>query len=290
VIGANLRITKNKTVISLYLENSAVVDYRQKLLLMSDVHFDSRYCDRKLLKRDLETASRENAFIFIAGDFFDAMQGRKDMRGRYDELLPEYKTDKYFDVIVEDAATFLKPYQKHIIMFGYGNHETSVIRHQQTDILSRLVGALNSGQEHKVQTGGYGGWVRFMFHNGNTPKGSVKYRYHHGKGASAFASDGIMEDKRQAATAPDADIVHSGHNHNEYVHTVAREVLNNKGIVEYSQQVYIRTPGYKSAYIQDEAGLSWEYATMGAPKPLGSVWVTIGFKDTPKVLEVTKTF
>lgn len=286
-----MRITKNKTVISLYLENSAVVDYRQKLLLMSDVHFDSRYCDRKLLKRDLDTASRENAFIFIAGDFFDAMQGRKDMRGNYDELRPEHKVNNYFNAITEDAAEFLKPYQEQIILFGYGNHETAVIRHQQIDLLSMLVGALNSGKEHKIQTGGYGGWVRFMFHSGKVSQGSIKYRYHHGKGASAFASDGIMEDKRQAATAPDADIVHSGHNHNEYIHTVAREVLTGKGNVEYSPQVYIRTPGYKSAYLQDEQGLSWEYATMGAPKPLGSVWVTIGFvAKRPQVLEATKTF
>lgn len=285
-----MRITKNKTVISLYLENSAVVDYRQKLLLMSDVHFDSRYCDRKLLKRDLETASRENAFIFIAGDFFDAMQGKRDMRGNYDELRTEYKVNDYFNAIVSDAAEFLKPYQSQLILMGYGNHETAVIRHQQIDLLSMLVGALNSGQEHKVQTGGYGGWVRFMFQSGKTPQGSIKYRYHHGKGASAFASDGIMEDKRQAATAPDADIVHMGHNHNEYVHTVAREVLTGKGNVEYSPQIYIRTPGYKSAYIQDEAGLSWEYATMGAPKPLGAVWVTLGYTGRPSVLEATKTF
>lgn len=285
-----MRITKNKTVISLYLENSAVVDYRQKLLLMSDIHYDSKYCDRKLLKRDLDNASKENALVLIAGDFFDAMQGKRDMRGSYDELRPEYKTDKYFDVIVDDAAAFLKPYQQNIVMFGYGNHETSVIRHQQTDLLSRLVGALNSGQDHKIQTGGYGGWVRFMFQNGGVPKGSLSYHYHHGKGASAFVSDGIMDDKRQATSIPGADIVHFGHNHKEYTHTVGQEILNGKGNVEYKFMLFVRTPGYKSAYIQDEQGLSWEYATMGTPTPIGSVGITIGFRNTPKVLEVTKTF
>ena len=102
--GVLLRITKNKQVISLYLENSAVVDFRQKLLLMSDIHYDSKYCDRKLLKRDLDNANKENALILIAGDFFDAMQGKKDLRGSYDELRPEYKTDKYFDVIVDEIG------------------------------------------------------------------------------------------------------------------------------------------------------------------------------------------
>lgn len=284
-----MRITKNKTVISLYLENSAVVDYRQKLLLMSDVHFDSRYCDRKLLKRDLETASRENAFIFIAGDFFDAMQGKRDMRGNYDELRTEYKVNDYFNAIVSDAAEFLKPYQKQIILFGYGNHETAVIRHQQIDLLSMLVGALNSGQEHKVQTGGYGGWVRFMFQD-KSPKGSIAYKYHHGKGANAFVSDGIMDDKRQAVSAPDADIVHFGHNHKEYTHTITQERLSGKGIIEYRPVIYVRTPGYKNAFIQDEQGLSWEVATMGSPTPIGAVGITLGYRNRPKVLEVTKTF
>lgn len=260
---------------------------------MSDIHYDSKYCDRKLLKRDLDNANKENALILIAGDFFDAMQGKKDLRGSYDELRPEYKTDKYFDVIVDDAAAFLKPYQKQIIMFGYGNHETSVMRHQQTDLISRLVGALNNGQEHKIQTGGYGGWVRFMFQNGKkgtTPQGSVAYKYHHGKGASAFVTDGIMDDKRAAASVPDADIVHFGHNHKEYVHTVPQETLNGKGIVEYKYQLYVRTPGYKDAFFQDDTGLSWEVATIGAPQPRGSVYVTLGFRNRPMVLGYEKTF
>lgn len=285
-----MRITRNRNVISLYLEDSATADYRRKLLLMSDIHYDSKYCDRKLLKRDLDRAITDDGYVFIAGDFFDAMQGKKDMRGSYDELRPEYRTDKYFDVIVDDAYEFLKPYQKQLIMFGYGNHETSVIRHQQTDLLSRLTGALNSGQDHKVQTGGYGGWVRLMFHSGKTPRGSLTYWYHHGKGASAIVTDGIMDDKRTAAVIPDADICHYGHNHKEYVHTVARVRLSGKGLPERADQLHVRTPGYKSAHLQDDDGLSWDFAQL-APAPVGSVWVTIGTAaGRPKVLEYTKIY
>lgn len=259
--------------------------------MMSDLHVDSIYCDRKLLKRDLDMAKKNDAWIVIPGDLFDAMQGKKDPRGSLDELRPELKTEKYFDVLVDTVAEFLMPYQEHILLFGYGNHETSVIRHNSTDLISRLVGVLNNGKQHKIQTGGYGGWIRFMFKSGKLPYGRITYRYHHGKGGSAFVSDGIMDDKRASSSIPDADIIHFGHNHKEYIHTVPRERLNGKGVIEYGYQVYVRTPGYKSSYILDTEGLSWEYA-MGGPTPLGSITATIGItrERKPAVLSVTKTF
>jgi UDP-2,3-diacylglucosamine pyrophosphatase LpxH len=287
-----MKITKDKTVISVYLDDdSGLAGFEQNLFLISDLHYDSVYCDRSLLKRDFDKAKNTGAFIMIAGDFFDAMQGRKDKRGNLDELRTEYKTENYFNALVDDAYEFLKPYQESIVVFGYGNHETSVSHHNQIDLISMLVGALNNGREYKIQTGGYGGWVRFMFKRGKSSIGSVNYRYHHGKGASAFVTDGIMDDKRAGVFIPDADIIHFGHNHKEYVHTVAREKLNGKGIVEHDKQLYVRTPGYKNSYIMDREGLSWDYAVGGSPTPLGGVTVTIGIKNNrPKVLGYTKTF
>lgn len=274
------------------MPDSSAIGFRQKILMMSDLHVDSIYCNRKLLKRDLEMAKNENMWIVLNGDIFDAMQGKKDPRGRLDELRPELKTEKYFDVLVDMVAEYLMPYHENILMISYGNHETSVIRHNQTDLISRLVGVLNNNKDHKIQIGGYCGWIRFMFKSGKLPYGRIAYRYHHGKGASAFVSDGIMDDKRAAVSIPDADIVHFGHNHKEYFHPVPREILNGKGNIEFGQQIYVRTPGYKSAYIMDQEGLSWESAQMGSPTPLGSIWCTIGITHDkkPAVIDITKTF
>jgi len=284
-------ITKAGVVTSVYMPESAILNFQKKLRLMSDVHVDSIFCARKLLKRDLDTAKQDEEWIIINGDFWDAMQGRKDPRGRLDELRPELKTEKYFDAIVDMAVAFLEPYQENILLMGYGNHETSVIRHNGTDLIQRTVGALNNGRKHRIQTGGYAGWIRFMFQTGrNTSRGRIAYNYHHGKGGSAFVSDGIMDDKRAGVYVPDADIVHFGHNHKEYVHTVARQRLNGKGIVEHDYQLYVRSPGYKSPYALDYEGLSWDVVN-GTPTPLGSVSVNIGFVDNrPKVLGYSKTF
>lgn len=91
--------------------------------LLSDVHFDSVACDRGAVKRHLDKALNENALIIIGGDWFDAMQGKFDPRRNMDELRPEYRCEKYYDVVVEDSAEFLKPYAKNIIAVTQGNHE-----------------------------------------------------------------------------------------------------------------------------------------------------------------------
>ena len=284
------KITKQGVVTSVYMPDSAVADFQQNLFLMSDIHFDSLYCDRKLLKRDLDKVVQDEKWIIMAGDTFDLMQGKKDPRGRLDELRPEYKSEKYFDTVIDSVISFLEPYQDNILLMGYGNHETSVIRHNGTDPIQRTVGALNSGRKHRIQTGEYTGWIRYMFQQGKISRGRVVYHYHHGKGGSAFVSDGIMDDKRTGVYVPDADIIQFGHNHKEYVHTVSRTRLNGKGTVERDQQLYIRTPGYKSPFVFDREGLSWDVVN-GTPTPLGSIGVDIGFVDhRPKILGYSKLF
>ena len=61
------------------------VDYHttknlKPLMVISDVHWDSKDCDRKLLKKHLNSALEQDAAIIIIGDFFDLMEGRNDMR------------------------------------------------------------------------------------------------------------------------------------------------------------------------------------------------------------------
>ena len=59
---------------------SKTYNQEHKFLLMSDIHIDSRKCDRALLKKHLDQAKAEGAGVFIFGDLFDAMQGKYDPR------------------------------------------------------------------------------------------------------------------------------------------------------------------------------------------------------------------
>ncbi len=88
-------------------------DWSQYILLVSDQHHDSPFCDRKLEKEHLDEALDKGAFIFMGGDTCDAMQGHKDPRASYDNLDPALKVDKYFDAVVDFNAKFYAPYARH---------------------------------------------------------------------------------------------------------------------------------------------------------------------------------
>ncbi len=285
------KITKDGVVTSIYMPNSAVADFQQKIFAISDVHKDSIYCHEKLLKRELDKAAEIGAWVFCDGDWFDAQQGRKDPRGRREELRPEFANkSNYSDVIVDHSYEFLKPYRELFLGISRGNHEYSYLRHNDTDLIARLLGALNSGQKHKIQEGGYGGWLRFMYQNNNISRGRVTYKYNHGGGGNAPVTRGMISTNRQAAATTDADITQNGHNHQEYITNIPKESINNKGQLEIKNQIYIRTPGFKSVFQIDKDGSSWEYQ-MGSPTPLGGIWVTLGNIDQhPAITEVTKTF
>ena len=85
-------------------------EWEQWVLLTSDEHFDSKDCDRKLLKKHHEQAKERNAIILKLGDIFDCMGGAYDPRSGKGDLRPEYNVKNYFDVIVKDAAKFYEPY------------------------------------------------------------------------------------------------------------------------------------------------------------------------------------
>jgi predicted phosphodiesterase len=290
------KTVKDGTVISVYMPGANLADFEQPILATSDIHADSIYCDTQMFVRDMKRADTKGAWVTIAGDLFDAMQARKDPRGRPEEMRSEFVgKSNYFDVIVDYVYELLKPYQHMILLIGKGNHEYSVMRHNETDLVQRLIGILNSGQNHKIVAGGYVGWVRFMYQsNKRTPQGSVNYVYNHGFGGDAPVTKGTIQTNRQAASLEGVDVVHNGHNHNEYYLPIPKERLNNKGKVEVVPQIFIRTPGYKNTFENDLDGSSWERQG-GNPKPLGSIYFTIGNLESrndrhPGILSVEKLF
>jgi predicted phosphodiesterase len=244
--------------------------WQQDIMLVSDQHHDSPYCNRKLEKQHLDKAMQRNAMIFFGGDTFDAMQGKHDPRANYDHLEPFLKKDNYFDAIVEYNAAFYKPYAKNIVMVGNGNHESSVLQHHNISLVDRLVGELNraGGQVH---VGGFGTWVRFMLKI-STKNMSLNMKYYHGAGGEAPVTRGAIQTARQAVYLPDADIVWNGHSHQDYVIAVPRERLSGKGKLFKDTQWHIRTPGYNDEYGDGSKG--WAVEKGMAPKSMGCVWLS----------------
>ena len=245
-------------------------------LYISDVHFDSVFCNRELFRSHLDEAIKRNANVCIFGDFFDAMEGRYDKRRSYPLLREEYKRDDYFDYVVKDAVKWLMPYAQLFDVLSDGNHEMSVLKHSGTNLMDRLVGSLREkGNNCHVVHGGYGGWLRYMFSmSAELYRGtqhSIKVKYYHGSGGEAPVTRGVIQTNRQAVYLPDADIVVNGHNHHAFYIPITRERIGNKGRLFFDIQHHIRIPGYMQSYGDGSDG--WEAERGGVPKPIGAFWV-----------------
>jgi predicted phosphodiesterase len=278
------RIEQRGNVLSVYFTFQE--GWEKWFMLSSDRHHDSKYCDRELEKVQLDKAVKRDAFIIDAGDVLDAMQGRYDPRRMYDDLRPEYMVDNYYDAIIQDASEFYKPYAANWLLMGRGNHEEATRKNANTDITSRLVDNLNRGNGGHIAEGGFGGWIRFMFMRSKRPQSSLKLKYFHGSNATdAPVTRGVIQTNRQSVFLPDADIVMNGHNHNEYILSIKRERISNKGRVYFDLVHFARIPGYKNEY-QDGSG-SWAVQKGQSPKPLGIVWMRLFYEQEIIKCELT---
>jgi len=249
-------------------------DWEQWFFLTSDWHLDSEYFKKNVFLDHMETVAKRNAMVIAAGDIFDGMQGRQDPRRNNKALRDYIKTDAYFDEILAANVKTLAPFAKYLTMIGYGNHDTSIIKNNGTDMIIRLVDRLNLDHGGNVKVGGYGGWIRFAIkekERNNKLLATKRIKYFHGAGGEAPVTKGTIQTNRQGVYLPDADVILNGHSHTEYVLSVARERISSKDSTYKDLQTFIRTPGYKDAY--DDGSGGWEVERGGVPKPIGSCWM-----------------
>lgn len=252
----------------LTLRHTISSGWSQRYLLISDVHYDSPYCDRKLLTKHLNQAKDSGAGIICFGDWFDVMQGKSDKRGGKGDTRPEYMGDNYFDLVVEASADYLSGYRDNIVMLCNGNHETAILRHQETDLLARLCKQLD------CQHGGYAGWIRLLT---TRPKGGGSGRkiyYHHGSGGGGPVTKGVTASNRRAASV-EADIYVSGHIHEAWVvENVVRSLLESGRELEKTQY-HVQLPTYKR-----EPNTNGYHVEKGRPaKPLGGYWLVLEYEE-----------
>jgi len=243
------------------------------ILYMSDIHWDAKTCNRTLLKKHLDKAKENNWGVVIAGDVFDAMQGKFDPRRNMDELRPELQVGNYFDELINLATEWFAPWASIIHLASYGNHETSIIRHNNTDLLERWVYSMRTVNKSPVVKGGYGTWHMLRFMSGKKVGTTKKAYYYHGKGGASPVTLGVIDTNRQAAFLNDVDLVVNGHNHQGYVVGLPKIGLTERGKIERGITYFLRTPGYKASGIDEPFGFDIEKLS---PKPNGSILVEFG--------------
>lgn len=254
--------------------------------MRADAHHDSIYCDRKLERSHLKLAKERGALICDFGDTFCAMQGRYDPRSSLDDLRPEDKGANYLDLIARHAASDYGEFAENFLMIGKGNHESSILKRNGTCLISTLVHRLNSDHGGNVFTGGYGGWIRFLFNVNKTMRSSVNLKYHHGAGGGGPVTRGVIQTNRQAVYQPDANIIVNGHTHDEWIIPIARERLSDSSKVGRDTQWHVRIAGYKDEYAHGEGGFHIE--TWKPPKPIGAVWLRFWLINREIKMEFTQ--
>ena len=147
----------------------------------SDLHWDNPKCKQDYLKECFDYCLKNEIPIILNGDTFCVMQGKRDRRGSKQDVRAEHNTYNYFNSIVDTAVDWFKPYAHLIKVVGYGNHETNILKRQETDVIKRFVDGLNAEMGTDIQVGGYGGWVIYSFRRkGSSSSAAYRIKYFHG--------------------------------------------------------------------------------------------------------------
>lgn len=247
--------------------------WEAKFLLSSDRHWDNPHSDREMQKSHLEEAKRVGAGIIDVGDLFCAMQGKYDPRASKKDVRDEHNVSSYLDALVNTASEWFAPYAGNFICIGQGNHETSILKHQETDLTERLVHSLREKTGADVHNGHYGGYVRFNFQSDRErDRQSVTLKYYHGHGGGGEVTKGLIQANRRAVIYPDADIIATGHVHEMWVMEQGRERLSQHGKVYDSVQTHVCLGTYKNEHNGGKGGYHTEKGR--GPRPRGAYWLT----------------
>ena len=267
-------------------------------LHISDVHFDSKHCDREMLKRHLDEIKSCDGSVFIYGDLYDVMGCWQDPRSKGQDVRPEYlRGGEYLNLIVEDAVEFFRPYAGQIKFISEGNHESEIRRRRDVDILRWTVQALQDIGS-PVKRGGYSGWNLFRFSRSNDPEIARDKQYmrhiithfHHGYGGNAKRSKGMLDSQLATFQYPDADIVFRGHTHQKWhdPSNVKNRMDTRTKRMYTATTHYIATGSYKDGIGDGQSG--WEVQKGFMPTRLGGWFVDFQrYGHTSKGIKVSIT-
>jgi len=260
--------------------HSIELNENRKIAILSDLHWDNPKSDWTLLKSHLEYCLKNQIPVFVNGDFFCLMQGKGDRRGNKSDIRQIHNNAKYLDSIVETAVEWFSPYASILTVLGYGNHETAIIKHQETDILRRFVDLMNYTNKSEIHVGGYGGWINLLYGHNNREslKFSSKMKYFHGSGGGGIVTKGAINLTRALEMYEGMDIFTMGHIHENWSRNDIRDKFEyNPGKKTYEQKLievhHMITGTYKEEYEDGYAG--WHVERGAPPKPIGGRIITI---------------
>ena len=238
-------------------------------------HFDSARSDVDMIARHMQQAVDEGAPILKMGDTFDACGGRYDPRRTPEGVRQEFVGPDYLDRLVNGYATFAAPYARNIALMGRGNHELSIMKHCDTDLISRTAERLRQ-EGSPVITTGIGTWLICRMYVTSTTKVSIPIWLFHDNAKVGGAAKGVAGALRRGAVLPEAAVVITGGGHNEWQTTVARERLNERtGRIYRDEQIHFSTSTYRHDWSPEGPKPSWHSQEGRNPRPIGGSWLEL---------------
>lgn len=255
--------------------NIPSASWEQYFLLVSDAHIDNAHADRQMFDRHMRQCRERGGKWLSNGDFLCLMQGKWDPRSDTSACRPEHQQGRYFDSVITTTADYIAPHADMALLFAPGNHETAIRKRHQTDMNERLVEALRQRRPADCQAyaGSYANWVRFVVRNKSRRQlvaGSVLMYMHHGYGGGGPVTRGTIQTSRMAVYLPDADIIWTGHTHDEWVMPIQRARLSLRGRPYLDRVTHVRSPGYKDEFSEQNG---WAVEKGMPPKPKGALWL-----------------
>lgn len=220
----NVKTAEPSTIdLYVYIERT---DQVVPILWASDLHVDSIDSDIESMRVHFEHIRKRNGAILLGGDIFDAMQGKQDPRHSKSQIRPELLVDDYFDVLVPWTIEKLNLAHMPIAVVMPGNHEMSVLRKNETDLIGRLARAL------RCPRGAYTQFYRLFIIGPNQTVKDKRFVIYatHGSGGSAPVTMGIIKTNRRQVSA-EADIYLSGHLHQAWVAAQSIEFVKSNGLI-----------------------------------------------------------
>ena len=246
----------------------------KRLCLMSDLHWDNAHARLDLLKEVLDEAKEQDIPVFLFGDVFCVMQGKYDPRSSQDALRPEHRGGEYLDKVVDTAIEWFMPYRDVIAFVSPGNHEASIRKRHETDLISRFVGGLRAAGGRCIQ-GSYWGFIQIIPESCRQKNKFSKklIHYSHGHGGGGEITRGMIDHSRTRSHYL-ADVYISGHIHRRNSEENVFATVTNKGHLVYRQQLFLRSSCWK-----DEMRDEWHSGLKGrGPRPIGGWWLELQFK------------
>ena len=204
-----------------------------RVVWVSDLHKDSEYSEWKKVKKYLD--ENPDVYIVFGGDSLDVMQFVNDKRGSKSSTLPQYNQTDYANQVIKDVREdIIIPYKDRIISWNRGNHDNSIIKRHNIDLLNLICGT-------DVHIHEYSGYIILSAPRTHDLKNTrVIINFCHSPFSGGTRSKGSLSIDIAKANYPSADIWITEHIHDGFIHPVRHEFISSKNTIVQKTKWYVQ--------------------------------------------------